>query len=376
MEYIHEPAFINRKKEIDFLYNWISERPKSILFVYGPKSSGKTTLLYKFVNENLNDKKYDVKFYNLREIFITNYRDFLQAFFDIDYSKSKDDVKELRQYDLKVFKLSVESLKGLENKKLDPFVVMKKELDKLNKQGIKPLIIIDELQALANVYMNGQRELLKELFNFFVAITKEAHLCHVIISSSDGYFIERIYADSKLLKTSHFMEVDYLPKGDVLYWLTHLKEESSVDKFSLTPNQIERIWYYFGGSVWEITDFLSQLISIAKDGKVVDAKLNEIAVEYVQAYKIRFEDYVYCDDTKEILLSISDELFRKKGFFVIKDLKSALKEGILNELFVREELANLVQNNLFSYNPVKGEYKPQGNSVALGLQLFCEEISV
>jgi AAA+ ATPase superfamily predicted ATPase len=44
----------------------------------------------------------------------------------------------------------------------------------------------------------NQRELIKELINFFVAMTKESHLCHVLLSSSDGYFIEKIYNDSKL----------------------------------------------------------------------------------------------------------------------------------------------------------------------------------
>jgi len=54
-------AFINRKKEINYLNSWISEEGKNILFLYGPKSSGKTTLLYKMINENWNNKKYSVK---------------------------------------------------------------------------------------------------------------------------------------------------------------------------------------------------------------------------------------------------------------------------------------------------------------------------
>ncbi len=40
--------------------------------------------------------------------------DFLQAFFEIDYSKAKEDVKEKREYNLKVFKLTTEILKGQE----------------------------------------------------------------------------------------------------------------------------------------------------------------------------------------------------------------------------------------------------------------------
>ena len=250
MDWTMEESFINRKKELKFLWAWISEKPHRLLFIYGPKSSGKTTLLYKFVNELLDKNKYDVKFFNLREILIVNYADFIQTFFE---PEPPSEIKETREYDLKVFKLTVETLKGLKEKRYDPFVIMETELRKLVSKGIKPIIIIDELQALTDIYMNGQRELLKELFNFFVAMTKEAHLCHVIISSSDGYFIERIYSDSRLLKTSQFFEVDYLSKEDIVYWLTHLKEESKIENLTLSERQIERIWYYIGGSMWEIS---------------------------------------------------------------------------------------------------------------------------
>ncbi len=217
MKNINKAPFIDRQDEFAFFQSWIDEEPKNILFLFGPKSSGKTTLLSRFIKQNLPDNRYDIKHFNLREIFIANYRHFIQAFFGIDYSKSKEDIKEQRQYNLKVFNLTVETLKGLEEKTLDPFAVMKQEMQKVVMQGVRPVIIIDELQALEGIYFNGQRELLKELFNFFVAMTKESHLCHVIIASSDGYFIERIYNDSKLKKTSKFLEVDYLSKEPCLY---------------------------------------------------------------------------------------------------------------------------------------------------------------
>ena len=107
MEYSKQPAFINRQQEIKFLGNWIAEKPENLLFIFGPKSSGKTTLLYRFVKENLNNPAYDLKHFNLREILITRYQDFIRAFFEHDYSKEKTDVRERREYDLKVFKLSV-----------------------------------------------------------------------------------------------------------------------------------------------------------------------------------------------------------------------------------------------------------------------------
>ena len=45
-------------------------------------------------------------------------------------------------------------------------------------------------------------------------MTKESHLAHIIIASSDGYFLDTVYTDSKLKKTSVFYKVDYLSKED------------------------------------------------------------------------------------------------------------------------------------------------------------------
>ncbi len=163
--FAREPAFVNRKEELAYLQSWISARPENILFLHGPKSGGKTTLLYHFIEWNLSGGKYDIKHFNLRELLLVNYDSFLRAFFE---RKSSEQVKETRQYDLKVFKLSVETLKGLESKELDPFIVMKREMEKSNRKGNRPKIIIDELQALDEIYFNGGRELLNEMFNFFL----------------------------------------------------------------------------------------------------------------------------------------------------------------------------------------------------------------
>mgnify|MGYP006283304499 CR=1 FL=1 len=77
MEYTNVSAFINRQDEIEYIKQWIEEEPKHILFFYGPKSSGKTTLISKFVEEHLNDAtKFSVKLFNLREVLIVNYENF------------------------------------------------------------------------------------------------------------------------------------------------------------------------------------------------------------------------------------------------------------------------------------------------------------
>ncbi|MEA3477172.1 MAG: ATP-binding protein, partial [Bacteroidota bacterium] len=232
-----------------------------------------------------------IKHFNLREIFIVNYQHFIQAFLGIDYSKGKEDVKERRQYNLKVFNLTVDTLKGLEVKSLDPFSVMKKEMQKTADKGVRPVIIIDELQALDGIYLNGQRELLKELFNFFVAMTKESHLCHVMIASSDGYFIERIYNDSKLKKTSRFLEVEYLTKDDVMFRLGDLQGQSKIKNLDLSDVQKETIWDTFGGSCWEINEFLSDLLRVAQDGTVQQEDFAELVAGKKVATRSMFVDY-------------------------------------------------------------------------------------
>ena len=372
VEYTLEPAFINRQQEMRFLASWIAERPMNLLFIFGPKSSGKTTLLYRFIKENLSNTAYEIKHFNLREILITRYHDFIRAFFEHDYSK-KTDIRERREYDLKVFKLSVEVLKGLDANELDPFVVMKRELEKLNARNVRPIIIIDELQALEGIYINGQRELLKELFNFFVAMTKESHLCHVLIASSDGYFIERIYNDSKLKKTSRFMEVAYLSQKDVNGWLSNLERESAIKGYTLTPEQIERAWQTFGGSCWEISRFLGDILMRAEGGKVPDEAFDdELRKVHIQMRSL-FVDYGYTKKRQAIFLALHQAVSAAHAF-PAHAVQRHLPEGLLDEELLRQELAELVRQNFLAYNPVTAEFSLQGRSMEIGLKKFIESL--
>ena len=364
--------FINRKQEMRFLESWVAEEPSSILFVYGPKSSGKTTLIYRFIKDCLSDKSFDLKFFNLREIFLEQYQDFIHVFFGIDHAKEKGDVKEKREYDLKVFKLSVETLKGLEAKELDPFVVMKKEMLKLAAKGIRPVIIIDELQALEGIYLNGQRELLKELFNFFVAMTKESHLCHVIIASSDGYFIERIYKDSKLKKTSDFMEVEYLSREDVYGWLGNLETESGIRTYTLNPRQIDRIWETFGGSCAEIHRFLGDMLLAAVNGAVPDAAFDRELTKRCIQMRSCFEEYAGLFKEKRALLSALNGAASESGCCKERDLSALVDSGVYGPGSLREELGGLVGQNFLAYNPVTAEFSVQGRSMLIGLRMYVE----
>jgi len=43
IQYTQKEQFINRTKELDFLAQWVNRKPQHNLFIYRPKSSGKTT---------------------------------------------------------------------------------------------------------------------------------------------------------------------------------------------------------------------------------------------------------------------------------------------------------------------------------------------
>ncbi|KPA10700.1 ATP-binding protein [Candidatus Magnetomorum sp. HK-1] len=372
INYSSEPAFINREKEFKYLLHWISGKPNSILFVYGPKSSGKTTLITKFIEDHLNTKEFNIKHFNLREMLIANYSDFIQAFFETDYSRSTEDVKQKKEYNLKLFKLTKEIKKSLENKTLDPFVVMKKELFKIVKKNKRPIIIIDELQALEDIYINGQRELLKELFNFFVALTKESHLCHVLIASSDGYFMNRIYEDSKLSKTSIFFEVSYLNEKDTKKWLSNLKQESSITDYKFSNSQIETIWKYLGGSMWEISKILSELIPYAKNSRIGDAQLKNEINSLIKINSGRFNVYANLYDNKFEMFKRIYILQKKVDEFQSRDLKPLVSNGFFEIDDLLKELSNLVRLNFLTFNPTSSFYKLQSNSMFYGLKDFIE----
>jgi AAA+ ATPase superfamily predicted ATPase len=359
-EYRKDVAFINREKELKYLDEYINIRPESILFLHGPKSSGKTTLLYKFFEQMEKQQKLDVKYLNLRKKLIGNYKDFIRIFFGIDYSRSKEDVKEKKEYNLfKFFKLPVEILKGLESGELDPFEIMEKEFLKQNKKGIKPVLIIDELQSIDHIYMNNgkDRQLIIELFNFFVAMTKESHLAHVIIASSDGYFLYTVYNDSRLKKTSEFYKVDYLPKEDVMEWLLNLKKYSKIKEYTLTPEDAEKIWNTVAGSMWEIQHLLNRFF---------DDPLDEALSLYLKKIKVMIGHYIGVDDKKEKVLRLF--LTRENA-----NTRDFIQAGIAKE-DLDDLLRDMVRNNILYFDPTEGLYYPQGKSYQEGIRLFFESI--
>jgi AAA+ ATPase superfamily predicted ATPase len=357
LEYRQYVAFINRQTELKDLRTFIDKEPSEILFIHGPKSSGKTTLLYKFLEQVQKEQKLEVKFMDLRETFTDVYEDFIKTFFQVE---TKGEKKHTLASNINIgfFKIDASVEKKILEKRADPFKVMKAELLDLSRKGIKPVLIIDELQALDKVYLNNdkERQLITALFNFFVAMTKQSHLAHIMIASSDGYFLNTVFNDSKLKKCAEFYKVDYLPKEDVMEWLLNLEKYSKIKDYTLNPEDAEKIWDVVAGSMWEIQHILTQLF---------EHPMDEVLNLYKKKMRGVIAHYVEFDKNKERVLQVVDEKVTVTG----KDFGNLSLEAA--EL--KEILRDMVRNNILYFDPTDAVYYPQGKSYQWGIRLYFEQ---
>jgi len=270
----------------------------------------------------------------------------------------KDEKKEKISTGINVgfFKINSEIENKMKQGKVDPFKVMESDFIRMNEKHIKPVFIIDELQALDNIYLNNgrERQLIIELFNFFVAMTKESHLAHIIIASSDGYFIDRIFIDSRLKKCSKFFKIDYLPKEDVMDWLLNLKKYSKIKDYTLKPEEAEKIWEMVGGSMWEIQDILFELFQ---------HPLDNVLENYKHSMRGLITDYIVTKGRK----------MREKvlNHFIAND--RLLKKDVDEE--DEDILKDMVRNNILYFDPTEAAYYPQGKSYQWGIRLYFESIT-
>ena len=240
--------FVNREKEIEFFVDYFNNIPNRILWVYGPKSTGKTTLIeYIVENHLLKDESYNVKYINFRGKMVTNYDNFISAFIKPDTKENffKDVNLTL---DLTFIKIDSKLYERIKKKEYDFFEAMEDEFLSKAKDK-KNILIIDEIQTLQDIYINGNRLLLNEFLNFCVALTKETHSSHVVILTSNTLFLDKIYNNSKLKKTSNFKLIDHLEYEVIKEWLK-TKEFNDED--------IDLIYDYLGGCAIDIKKLLEE----------------------------------------------------------------------------------------------------------------------
>ncbi len=352
--------FINREDEESFILNKLNQnRSENILFIYGPKSSGKTTFIEYIVEEKLQKqkKKFYVNYVNFRGYAIHNYDSFLNIYFYPIREENKNKLSKMMHKFAVVlgslkgevripekgidFAVSIDLYEALKNKEADPFKLMIEVLSKIKSKGKQPVLIIDEVQELTDIYMNGDiknRYLLTEFFKFLIRLTKETHLAHIIVMTSSSIFIDEIYNNSKLAQTSEFYLFDHFDYETTKEWL---KTENFANE------EIDLIWEYFGGCPFDIITLISNRNNLGekfflreyliKEANTIAGKIDMTVGEYDT-----MEEMDYFEKLLKVIIDKGCAKKEPKNNLQKNVLKLAIEKDIL---FIKADTRKIIFNS-------------------------------
>ena len=365
--------FFNRENEIKEILHILNKEPDDIYFIYGSMNSGKTTLINHIINNKLNDN-YKVFYINFRTFLISEKRDFIEAIF----TTKKEGILEKIMDKSEVINLITKTTKTLtgipipevefnrlfEERINDAFQYLNDILLETKKSGKIPVLIFDvlenfvfqnlcrfapkNLQMIKEITANGQKYLLKELFQFLVSLTKERHLAHCLCLTSDSLFAEYVYNKGELRGRAKYLLVDDFDKETSFKYMDFLAKENNI-KFS--NEQKEQIYFTVGGKPKLITKVVS---------KLYDKNLNEVLEgllnDEIQKLDMKFEIMDYSKPKVKIGENIveieKEDIIKSLNLF--KDRYEISKKEIPTSIYVY-----LIKENILFLNPRKGTLKPQ-----------------
>ena len=340
--------FYNREKEIEEMKAVLSGEPNLVYFVYGPINSGKTALLMK-VFEELSEE-YVVFYFNFRGLNIQDVDDLIKVLFEVEYGKGKEAISEIVKEIVRKGVNFIEEVKGIpiperlfdylfgERKRSeDVFRYLEQLFRELVKNGKRPVFVFDEMQTVKRIINASGKPLIEGLFNFFVRLTKETHLCHSLCATSDCLFIEDIYSNARLEGRAKYILVDDLGKEEAFRVYEGFRFEER-----------ELVWDYIGG------------------------KLGDMIILY-EWKKQRYREQAALREMLKNVVGKMKWLFRlieegEKGDVSLEEVKNTLKLFKENEVINEEEIKGkvlkfLIEENILFYNPVEGTVRPQSRLI-------------
>ena len=374
--------FFNRENEIKEILHILNKEPDDIYFIYGSMNSGKTTLINHIINNKLNDN-YKVFYINFRTFLISEKRDFIEAIF----TTKKEGILEKIMDKSEVINLITKTTKTLtgipipevefnrlfEERINDAFQYLNDILLETKKSGKIPVLIFDvlenfvfqnlcrfapkNLQMIKEITANGQKYLLKELFQFLVSLTKERHLAHCLCLTSDSLFAEYVYNKGELRGRAKYLLVDDFDKETSFKYMDFLAKENNI---ALSVEDKGKIYSYVGGKPKDIKYAVEE--SMFKDlTEILEMMLNDeyqnlndflMDLEYVNL-KVPIRNGIVDVKKEDIINTL--KLFKDNYEISVDDIPKAayiclVKEGIL------------------FLNPRKGTLKPQSFLVWNGIK--------
>ncbi len=348
--------FHNRETEIKEFMDILNSEPSLITFVYGPINSGKTTLINHLIEQLPGE--YTPFYINLRGRFITGYEDFLNVLFEIDESGVTNNVGEYATSILKDLKILsgipipinlFEQIFEKKDKSKDMFRYIERFFVEMSTKHV-PVLIIDELQVIGDMKIDGL--LIYKLFNFFVRLTKELHLAHVFVVTSDSLFIEQVYSEAMLSGRCEYLRVDDFDYEQTMAFL---------DGYGWGEQEKEIAWHNVGGKPVSLV----KLINAKASGKNVEDVIRSMFTLRTGEIETRLK----------IVKELGDEMVIGDKHFEVHHgkLVSTLEMFASRDMVGADEIDEiskryLVKENILFVDPLTKMVKPQSRLDLLAIR--------
>jgi len=360
----YDIEFFDREKEKEEILNILKTKPQFINFIYGPINSGKTALITNLIEELPKD--YVVFYINLRQNPVSTYKDFLEELFDVEF---EDEIKERKIK--KVIPDAIADLKTLfgipipsktferifsEEDPKNAFKYMLKIIRKIKEHNKIPVLIIDELQVIGDIEIDGK--LIYKVFNFFISLTKELHICHVFALSSDSLFIEKIYNEAMLQGRANFVLVDDFDEETIKKFL---------EKYKFSKEEQEIVWNNIGGK----PIYLIRIVNAKHQGKDIAGEIKKI----LESRKKEINDTL-----RKLKRFESEIVFENKNYKVdYNETLSTLKMFKDNDKILESNIDEvvkifLVKKNILFAECVNEIIKPQSKVDLIAIREILKEM--
>ena len=368
IEKIKSIEFFNRESEKEEILNILRAEPRLITFIYGPINSGKTSLITNLI-ENLPDD-HAVIYINLRERIISTYKDFVEAIFDVKHEGllSKIIRKLKKQQDIiydatstlgKTHGIPIPKsvFDGIfrEEKPKDAFVYILNIIKDIKSKGKTPIFIIDELQKIGDVKVDNY--LIYDVFNFFIRLTKELHLCHVFALSSDSLFIERVYGEAVLQERCEYLLIDDFDSATAKKFL---------EKYGFNNEEQQIALNYFGGKPIHLTG----IIDVKARGGDIKKKFRKNIKK--RKGEIRQKLYYIKNIGKDI--TFGEATIKLSHNRIIEVMKIFKNNEIMEYKAITPEIAYLTSENVIFVDPMNTIIKPQSKIDLTAIREVLEEL--
>ena len=350
-----EVTFYNRGSEIKEIMDTMRMKPRLITFIYGPINSGKTELISHLIKELPED--YAPFYVNLRGRFTTDYEDSLNVLFEIDEEGEVGNVTEYAKSALKDLKAVsgipipinlFERIFEKKDKSKDMFRYIEQFFGEVSKTRT-PILIIEELQVIGDLKIDGF--LIYKLFNFFIRLTKELHLAHVFVITSDSLFIEQVYSEAMLEERCRYLLVDDFDRETTAEFL---------ERYGFTDDEAGVAWEYCGGK----PVCLVELINRKFGGGDVKEKCED-------ALKIRVSQI---RDLLDLLgyvkpqVMLGEEKYNVEREHVVEIMKTLVDRDVVSFEGYRPEKQFMIKKNILFLDPKNGMVRPQSRLNLLAIR--------